>query len=475
MKIKRFYKSVAAASLLLALTACGKEKQNIQESTQMSTTISEESTEQTSDMNTSDTNTISKSKEELQQIAEDYLQLLAAKSFDKLSSDFAYDTKMQELIDDGSLMVSMEQTITALGALNGQQASQITEKESYIIVSIPCDFEAQDINLNIVFTEDGKITGINVGAYSNPEEETVPEGVVEEEVALEIGEGMKLPGTLTRPEEQGEYPIVILVHGSGPNDRDETVGPNKPFRDIAWELAQQGIASYRYDKRTMIYPENFVGNKDITVYEETVADAVTAIAMVKELENINADKIYVLGHSLGGGMIPRIAENSQEQAAGYIFFAAPNRKLTDMMKEQYEFLFSLIENPNEEQKETIEKTYAELERFKDLESADDDTTVFGAYVGYWKDLDEYEPLALAEEINVPCLVLQGEEDYQVTMEDFKNWKDKFEEKENWTFHSYPGLTHLFMKGEMKNGGAEYSVKQNVDEQVIQDIIDFIKR
>ena len=51
-----------------------------------------------------------------------------------------------------------------------------------------------------------------------------------------------------------------------------------------------------------------------------------------------------------------------------------------------------------------------------------------------------------------------EEDYQVTMEDFTNWKDKFGEKENWTFHSYPGLTHIFMQGERKNAGAEYYIK-----------------
>ncbi len=59
-----------------------------------------------------------------------------------------------------------------------------------------------------------------------------------------------LPATLTLPSGEGHFPAVLLVAGSGPNDRDETIGPNKPFRDLAQGLAAADIASLRYDKRT---------------------------------------------------------------------------------------------------------------------------------------------------------------------------------------------------------------------------------
>ena len=160
MKRKIFYKVIVITGCLaLSLTACGKKQNTETDTTQITSTTSQDSTEPTSDMNSSNTTAIS--KEEMQKIAENYVKLLSEQSFDKLSSDFIYDTKMQEVIDDGSLITSMEQIITTLGALKNQQTPEIIEQKPYTTVSIPCNFEAQNVNINIVFTEDGKITGIN--------------------------------------------------------------------------------------------------------------------------------------------------------------------------------------------------------------------------------------------------------------------------------------------------------------------------
>src|SRR5205823_4382224 len=113
-----------------------------------------------------------------------------------------------------------------------------------------------------------------------------------------------LPGTLTAPKQGGTFAAVVLVHGSGPNDKDETFGPNKPFRDLAWGLAARGIAVLRYDKRSKIHPEQFRGN--FTVKEETVDDALAAVNLLHKASRINPKRIYVLGHSLGGMLIPRL-------------------------------------------------------------------------------------------------------------------------------------------------------------------------
>src|SRR5690606_33004513 len=125
-----------------------------------------------------------------------------------------------------------------------------------------------------------------------------------------VGSGTwALPGTLTLPKKEGKFPAVILVHGSGPNDRDETLGPNKPFRDLAHGLATRGIAVLRYDKRTLVHPKALASEVGaaLTLREETIDDALAAAALLRTIPEVDASKIFVVGHSLGGTAIPRIA------------------------------------------------------------------------------------------------------------------------------------------------------------------------
>lgn len=307
---------------------------------------------------------------------------------------------------------------------------------------------------------------------------TLPEGLQETDLALPVAdhEDWSLPGTLTLPEGNGPFPAVILVHGSGPNDRDETIYENKPFKDLAQNLAQKGIAVYRYDKRTYVYGKDMAADMTLTLDEETVIDAAEAVGLLKNREEIDADRIFVLGHSLGGQALPRIHSaltSSENTAAGYIFLAAPARNLAEIMREQYDFLYSFTPVLTDTQKAQKEEVYAQLDMLDNIRTLEDSEVLVGAYAFYWKDLLAYDPLQAAADISVPCFVLQGEEDYQVTMEDFRLWKDTFQNKENWSFQSYAGLTHLFMPGERANANAVYLKKQTVDAQVMTDIAEFI--
>lgn len=285
-----------------------------------------------------------------------------------------------------------------------------------------------------------------------------------------------LPGTLTLPDGDGPFPAVVLVHGSGPNDRDETVYENKPFKDIADGLAAQGIAVYRYDKRTLVYGKDMISDTNLTLDDETVIDAVAAVQLLSEQPEIDSSRIYVLGHSLGGQALPRInqALNSYDiLAAGYIFLAAPARDLATLSREQYDFLYSLTPVLTDTQKAQKEQTYAQLDLLDQLDTLPSSQPILGAYPAYWKDLLTYDAVTEAQNIMKPCLVLQGEEDYQVTMTDFNLWKEAFSNNSNWTFNSYSGLTHLFMEGKYENANASYLNKQNVDSEVILDIADFV--
>ena len=289
-------------------------------------------------------------------------------------------------------------------------------------------------------------------------------------------DGWMLPGTLTLPEGDGPFPAVVLVHGSGPNDRDETIYENKPFKDLAQNLAQKGIAVYRYDKRTYVYGKDMAADMSLTLDEETVIDAAAAVSLLKSREDIDSDRVFVLGHSLGGQAIPRIhaaLASAENRAAGYIFLAAPARNLAEIPREQYDFLYSFNPVLTNTQKAQKEEIYAQLDRLDNVSALDDSEVLMGAYAFYWKDLLAYDPVSSASEITEPCFVLQGEEDYQVTMTDFSLWQDTFGNSKNWSFRSYTGLTHLFMPGERANGNAVYLKKQTVDARVIADIAEFI--
>ena len=153
--------------------------------------------------------------------------------------------------------------------------------------------------------------------------------------------------------------------------------------------------------------------------------------------------------------------------------AASPRPLDVLMREQYDFLYSLLPEITAEQQAEKDALFAELDKLQDLDSLTEDDQVAGVYSAYWKWLAAYDILQAAEEIRQPVLLLQGEEDYQVTMEDFGIWQDVLGKNENWQLISYPGLTHVFVPGEKSEGSAVYAREGHVQEDVIADIAAFI--
>src|SRR5664279_3122994 len=178
------------------------------------------------------------------------------------------------------------------------------------IVVFPVKFATQNINFRIIINSAGLVAGIFQlpgGVNWQRPEYSKPDMFREREVTVGEGE-WKLPGTLTVPVGAGPFPAVALVHGSGPNDRDETVGGAKVFKDLAEGLASRGIVVLRYEKRTLQYRSRIAAIKNYTVEEETVEDAVNAVTLARKQPEINGGRVFVLGHSLGGYLAPRIAE-----------------------------------------------------------------------------------------------------------------------------------------------------------------------
>jgi hypothetical protein len=253
----------------------------------------------------------------------------------------------------------------------------------------------------------------------------------------------QLPAKLTLPEGPGPFPAVVLVHGSGPHDMDETIGPNKPFRDIADGLATRGIATLRYVKRTAQYGASLPAN--ITLKEETVEDAVSAVALLRTTAKIDPKRIYVIGHSLGAYAAPRIGE-ADPAIAGLILLAGSTRPIEVLIDEQIKYL-----GGTPEQAANLKKSVPP---------------------SYLKDLAT-DPVPLAKSLKMPMLILQGERDYQVTMEDFKGWQTLAGPRVK--LKSYPAMNHLFQPGQGKATPAEYQRIAPFSPVVLDDIAAWIKR
>ncbi len=287
---------------------------------------------------------------------------------------------------------------------------------------------------------------------------------------MTIGAGLTaLPGTLTVPNGKGPFPAVVLVHGSGPNDRDESIGANKPFCDLAYGLASNGVAVLRYDKRTRVHPEQFA-HSVFTVKEETIDDALAAVALLRANAHIDPSRIFVLGHSLGGMLIPRIGL-ADKHIAGLIIMAGATMPLGETMLRQVRYIASAQGPITAQVQQKIDALAGQVARVNALQSADATSReyIIGVPPAYWLDLRDYHPAEAAKKLTCPLLILQGERDYQVTAADnFKLWQDALHGQPHVTFHLYPRLNHLFIAGDEPSLPAEYNRAGHVDEQVIRD-------
>lgn len=369
--------------------------------------------------------------------------------------------------------------LAALGEVQAIGAAYEGEAPGFKVFHIPCVFSLLSADL-ILLTQDGVIAGLSTGAYTGVQEETAASGRFDSvDLSLPVpslhGE---LPGVLTLPKGEGSFPAVVLVHGSGSSDRDESVGSLTPFRDLAEGLAEMGVAVYRFDKRTHVYGMEMAADQQITLEDESIEDAVNAVQLLARQEKIDPGRIWVLGHSLGGNAVPAIAgrlEQAPVKGCGYILMAASPRPLPTLIREQYDFLYSLLPEITPEQQAEKDAAFAELDKLNDPDAMADEDMVMGAYAAYWRWLAAYDALEQAKAIAEPCLLLQGEEDYQVTMEDFSLWQAALGEKDNWRMISYPGLTHCFTPGRKTEGAAAYARSEKVDAAVIRDIADFISQ
>ena len=326
------------------------------------------------------------------------------------------------------------------------------------------EFEKTKLDIQLTFGDNNKMLGFFLVPHKPFEKR-------DEKTTLKIkSNDIELNGTLWIPPSNNKKKLVIFVHGSGAHDRDETVGENKPFKDIAEYLLNNGISSYRYDKRTYSYPETF--SEKFTVEEETINDAVNAALYFKNNAEYKGYEIIILGHSQGAYMMPKIAEKAQ--ASKYVFMAGNARPLQDLLLEQYDYLHSIdaAKVPAEAVQE-VKKQVAYLNSSKFSLSSPASELPLGQSAAYWKYLKDYNQLNEVKKVKAPMFFAQGGRDYQVTEKDFNLWKETLKNDKTAVFKFYPALSHLFVAGSGKPSPKDYETKGNVDAQFLKDLTQFI--
>lgn len=406
--------------------------------------------------------------------ANDFFDQLEQGNF-TAAQDF-FDASVKDKVPPATLQKIWTQLQAGLGKFESVEGAQNKAQDDYQIVILKCKFSNDSQAFQFVFNKAQKLVGFfilpkqadvayKLPIYADPSRYT--------EKLINIKSGTHtLPAMLTLPKDSVKVPIVVLVHGSGPSDMDESIGAQKPFKDIAVGLASKGIASIRYVKRTVLYPNEF--DSVFTTKQEVTDDALAVINYAKQVAEADSNQVYLFGHSLGGMLAPRIATLAPD-LKGIILAAAPARKLEDISIDQNNYFYKLGNDTTKAGKAALDQAIKELNSAKAITptSLPADSIVLGLPAAYWADLNAMDQVAIAKKLKQRIFIIQGGNDFQVSTQDYNLWVNALKGKKNVDEKLYPMLNHLLEFVSEKGTTKQYQEPNHVDQPVIDDIAGWI--
>lgn len=361
----------------------------------------------------------------------------------------------------------------SLGELKQRGASRSSEQQGLHLVEVPLQFASGAVIAQVAVDAQDKVAGLLLRPAPAAKAPPPPADANYSEADFSIAQARgALPGTLALPRGKGPFPAVVLVHGSGPQDRDETIGGSRPFLDIARGLAAHGIAVLRYDKRTLARPQDFQSGT-FTVDDETTDDAVAALAALAADPRIDGRRIFVLGHSQGGMLAPRIAQR-WPQARGAILWAAPARTLLELLPEQNRYLLALDGSISAPEQAFLDKLDAQIAAARGSTPVAASELPLGVPQTFWKSIEAVNARSDAQALRKPLLMLHGGRDFQVPDADWALWQKALAGRSDVQWKAYPALNHIGIAGTGRSSLKEYAQAGHVDAQLVDDVARWVE-
>ncbi|WP_258179487.1 alpha/beta hydrolase [Stenotrophomonas maltophilia] len=361
----------------------------------------------------------------------------------------------------------------SLGTLQDRGAVQVNTRQDMTLVVVPLKFASGRVNAQVAVDAQDKVAGLMLRPAAADKAPPPPADATYSEVDFSVPQARgALPGTLALPKGKGPFPAVVLVHGSGPQDRDETIGGSRPFLDVARGLAAQGIAVLRYDKRTLARPQDFA-NDHFTVDDETTLDVEAALASLAAAPHIDRKRVFVMGHSQGGMLAPRIATR-WPQARGAILWAAPARTLLELLPEQNRYLMALDGSISAPEQAFLDRLDAQIAAARSDAPAPASELPLGVPQSFWKSVEAVNARADAQALHKPLLMLHGGRDFQVPDADWALWQKALAGRSDVQWRAYPALNHIGIADSGPSSLQEYAQPGHVDTTLIDDVATWIK-
>lgn len=337
--------------------------------------------------------------------------------------------------------------------------------------------------------------------FNRPQEPTKPYPYYSEDVVFENKKDkISLAGTLTLPKKEGNFPAVVLITGSGPQNRDEELLGHKPFLVLSDYLTKNGIAVLRYDDRGT---GGSKGDFKTATSADFADDVEAALSYLQSRKEINSTKIGLIGHSEGGLIAPMVAGRSK--AVSYIVLLAgtglPGDQILLMQQELIGRASGMSETDLQKAKEVNRQAYTLIKESTNADSLKKELTTFlkntpqnrpagmkeddfiraqvSQLTTLWmKHFLTYDPAPALEKVQCPVLALNGEKDLQVPAAvDLTAIRKALEKGGNKhvTTKELPSLNHLFQ--ECKTGApSEYAViEQTFSPTALTEITSWIQQ
>ena len=377
-----------------------------------------------------------------------------------------------------SLLPSLEKTG---GAFVRTGEEETGEMQGYTVRLLHLVYEKSGFAFRTMWDQEGRLAGLNFlpEALAAADTAAMPDTVKEEEISIS---DPALPGTLCLPENMTDpLPAVILIHGSGPSDRDEALGGTALFRDLAWGLAEKGIAVLRFDKRTFVYGAQ-LATQDLTrftIVDESIADAWAAAKLLAEDPRIDPERIWLCGHSLGAMITPRAVQSSPVPFAGMVLLSGTPYTLAEIVLHQNQAAVDAM--PKESRAAAQSQVDELLRQWQELLSMDEAQVLKREFAGqsayYFWEMAQYDTAEILRSLSVPALVINGGADFQIPDADgYEAWK-ALDFGENVKLIHDPELNHMLMNPDVsedvRGSVGEYNVPCRLPETVISEISDFI--